>query len=159
MADNHGISAERDAFNSVGVGLYRLMQNGDSKIVYLASMTAPVTYERVRAFNPDGRLASTEGPFRSVRIPSELSEALGQLRAASSRTGTGTWFSAIIAVNADGSASAEYNYEREPEWDAPVDPIAYLTDHEKFPRDEVHQPKWLQQKLAEGRARLAARER
>lgn len=158
MAES-GISAERDAFNSVGVGLYRLMQNGDSKIVYLASMTAPVSYERVRAFNPDGRLTAAEGSFRSVRIPSELSEALGQLRAASSRTGTGTWFSAIITVNADGSASAEYNYDQEPEWDAPVDPIAYVTDLERYPRDEAHQPEWLKQQLAEGRARLAARDK
>lgn len=147
---------ERDAFHAVAAGLLRLMQDGDSRIVYLASMTAPVTYQRVRAFNPDGRHTAAEGPFRSVRIPSELSAGLGRLRTASSRTSTGTWFSVRITVNADGSATAVYNHDEEPEWDVPVDPIVYVTDQEKFPRDESHQPEWLKQRLAEGRARRSS---
>ncbi len=58
----------------------------------------------------------------------------------------------------EGGATAEYNYDSEPEWDVPIDPIAYVTDQEKFPRHEEHQPDWLKQRLAEGRARLADRD-
>ncbi|WP_181064465.1 hypothetical protein [Pseudoclavibacter sp. AY1F1] len=36
--------------------------------------------------------------------------------------------------------------------DAPVDAVAYLTDLEQFPRDEVNQPAWLKAKLVEARA-------
>ena len=64
-----------------------------------------------------------------------------------------------LRANADGSATAEYNYDEEPKWDVPVDPIAYVTDQDAFPRDEAHQPEWLKLKLAEGRARLAARDK
>ena len=64
--------------------------------------------------------------------------------------GLGTWFSAVIRVDRNGVVDATFNYDDEPEWDAPVDSIAYLTDQEAFPRDVENQPPWLQQKIAEG---------
>lgn len=155
---NGGLVAEQAAFKSVCKGLFGLMAEGETRIEYLATVLSAVTYERVRSYTPEGPLESPEGRFRSVRIPSDLSRALRRdLRPASYHEGAGTWFSARIIVTAEGSATANYNYDQEPEWDAPVDSIAYVTDQEKFPRDEENQPEWLKQKLSEGRERLASR--
>lgn len=57
-----------------------------------------------------------------------------------------------ITVTVSGSATAEYNYDDEPQWDAPVDPVVYVTDQEEFLCDEDKQPEWLRQQLAEGAA-------
>ncbi|SMG29122.1 hypothetical protein [Agreia pratensis] len=157
MSDETGLYAQKEAFNEVGVLLYRLLGDGDTRIQYVATLLAPVTYEYVDAYNPAGKLESPDGKFRSVRVSTELSKALAELRAASYREGAGTWFSIKITVTAAGAATAEYNYDEEPEWDAPVDSVAYVADQEKFPRDVDKQPEWLKQKLAEGRAALAAR--
>jgi hypothetical protein len=81
-------------------------------------------------------------------VPLEASIALRKLRAASYRDGSGTWFGLRLTVLPDGTAKAEYNYDDEPEWDAPVDPVVYVNDLKKFPRDEEHQPEWLRQKVA-----------
>ncbi|MBF4636302.1 hypothetical protein ITJ38_17975 [Agreia pratensis] len=157
MDDNTGLLAEKDLFNSVGRQLYGLLFAGDTRIEYLSTRLTSVTFERVRAYCPTGSLHSPEGNFRSVRRPRELGQALGGLRAACYREGSGTWFSVRFVVTATGAATAEYNYDEEPEWDAPVDSVAYVADQEKFPRDVDKQPEWLKQKLAEGRAALAAR--
>src|SRR5579859_6302452 len=156
MSETTGLLAERDAFNAVGVALFRLLEEGDEQIEYLASLLAPVTYERVRAFNRAGTLEASEGRFNSVDFPYELSVALRKLRAASYRDGKGTWFSARIVVTPDGAATAEYNYDDEPDFGPEgVDSVAYVNDAKKFPRDEAHQPEWLRQRLAEGRARIS----
>ena len=73
------------------------------------------------------------------------------------RPGVGTWFSAVLRVDRSGSVDGEFNYDEEPEWAAPVDPIAYLTDFEKYPRDIENQPEWLRIKLTEGNERRNAR--
>jgi len=159
MGDNPGISAERDAFNALGVLLYSLLAAGDERIVLGVSATSSTNEQHLRAYNPEGRFESPEGRFNDARGSFELSKAMKALRSAQYRPGAGTWFSARITVNADGSATAEYNYDEEPKWDVPVDPIAYVTDQDVFPRDEAHQPEWLKQKLAEGRVRLAARDK
>ncbi|MEP6478866.1 MAG: hypothetical protein ABJB03_05710 [Rhodoglobus sp.] len=157
MSENAGLIAEQEAFNELGMSLHRLLSDGDERIEYLATVLSPVTYERMRAYNPSGRFESPGGRFNSVDYPYAVSKALRALRAASYRDGVGTWFSARLQVTAAGAATAEYNYDDEPEWDAPVDSIAYVTDQEKFPRDEDKQPDWLKRKLAEGGERIAAR--
>ena len=53
--------------------------------------------------------------------------------------------------------SATFNYDDEPDLGTSLDPVAYVYDAKTFPRDDVHQPEWLKQRIAEGRARLAAR--
>lgn len=43
--------------------MYRLLSQGDTSITYIATMLTAVTHERVRAFNPQGRLESAAGRF------------------------------------------------------------------------------------------------
>ena len=156
MVETLGLQAEQQAFNEVGVALYRLLEEGDDRIEYRASMTAAVQSARILAYNPAGRYETSEGRANSPRESDELSDALGRLREASYRPGAGTWFSVRIVVTSDGAATAEYNYDKEPDFGlGGIDPIAYVTDQEKFPRDETKQPEWLKERLAEGRARIS----
>lgn len=157
MTDQPGIRAEQEAFTELATMLYRLMKPGDTSIEYLVSATSSTDLQQFRAYNPNGKFETPSGRANSVRGSDELSDAMDRLRAASYREGAGTWFSARIVVTAEGGATANYNYDEEPDWDAPVDSIAYVTDQEKFPRDEDNQPEWLKQKLADGRQRLSAR--
>jgi hypothetical protein len=112
--------------------------------------------QHIRAYNPDGRFPSPDGPFNDASGSFELSDAMERLREASYREGSATWFGVRVTVTASGSATAEYNYDDEPRWFAPVDPVVYVRDQEKFPRDEDKQPEWLKQRLAEGRARISS---
>lgn len=155
MADQVGIGAEHEAFTELATMLYRLLSPADTSIEFLVSATEPVNRKRIRAYNPNGKFETPAGRFNSVRGSFELSRAMDRLRAASYREGAGTWFSAQIVVTAESSATANYNYDDEPEWDSPLDPVDYVKDQEKFPRDEDNQPDWLKQKLTEGRERLA----
>lgn len=158
MTDQSGIGAEQEAFTELAKLLYRLLKPGDTSIEYVVSATEPVGRHLLAAYNAGGKHSSPDGPFNDVPEASiELSDAMDRLRAASYREGAGTWFSARIVVTAEGGATAKYNYDEEPEWDSPLDPIAYVTDQAKFPRDVENQPEWLKQKLAEGRERLASR--
>ncbi|RZU64136.1 hypothetical protein EV379_0430 [Microterricola gilva] len=159
MSDVSGPWAEREAFNALGVLLYRLLSEGDERIELSVSATVATSSPDLLAFNPAGRYPTPSGRANSVRGSVELWQAIDTLRAAHYKPQLGTWFSAHITVGADGSATAECNYDAEPEWEVPIDPIAYVTDLEAFPRDEAHQPEWLKQKLVEGRARLAARDK
>lgn len=94
------------------------------------------------------------GELDSVRRPREFDvRLLSNLRTAMYQEGLGTWFSAVFRVDRDGQVDATFNYDDEPEWDAPIDPIAYLTDQEVFPRSVENQPPWLQEKIAEGMKR------
>jgi len=156
---SNGLIGGQVAFDELGVSLFRLLSSGDERVEYLGSVLSSVTYERVRAYNPDGKFDSPNGRFNSIRLPYKVSKLSRALRSANYRAGAGTWFSIRLTVTAAGAATAGYNYDSEPEWDVPVDPIAYVTDQEKFPRDEDKQPDWLKQKLTEGRARIADRDR
>jgi len=69
--------------------------------------------------------------------------------------GTGTWFSMELAVTDAGKVSTNFNYDDDPVFDPPIDPIAYAVDQDKFPRDPEHQPEWLRDRIAEGEARRA----
>ena len=157
MSNAGGLIAEQAPFQQLGAAMFRLLREGDERIEYLATVLSPVTYERMRAYSAAGKLDSRMGRFDSIRRPRDLSALLETLREATYRDGLCTWFSVKIAVTSAGGATAEYNYDDEPEWDAPVDPVSYVKDLEKFPRDEDKQPAWLEKKLAGGRAKLAAR--
>lgn len=154
----NGPAEAATAFNALGVLLFQLLSPGDERIELSVSSTVSTSAPDLLAYNPAGQYAEPAGRANSVDGSFELWDAVEALRAASYREDAGTWFSARISVDAGGSATAEYNYDDEPEWDAPIDSIAYVTDLERFPRDDAHQPEWLRAKLAEGRERLAARE-
>ena len=150
-----GLVAERDALNVLAVHLHRLISPGDDRVELLASVTAVVNEQHIRAYHPEGRFSSPDGPFNDASGSYELSKAMKRLREASYREGSGTWFGVRVTVTASGSVTAACNYDDEPPWFAPVDPVVYVRDQEKFPRDEDKQPEWLKQRLAEGLARIA----
>ncbi|WP_415855654.1 hypothetical protein [Sinomonas sp. G460-2] len=107
------------------------------------------------ALNPNGRYEGPEGRVNEIHLSRELRDKLKDLRSACYRENEGTWFSARIEVAEFGNLAAEFNYDDEPEWDAPPDPVAYVNDFEVFPRDEAHQPEWLKKQLAEGNKKIA----
>ena len=149
MVESTGLVAEQQALDALVDAVRGELSPGDERLVLLASSVAPTSFLRLRAINPDGQLEADGERFNSVSIPIEASIAIRKLRAASYRDGSGTWFGVRLTVHADGTAKAEYNYDDEPEWDAPVDPVVYVNDLKKFPRDEEHQPEWLRRKVAE----------
>lgn len=152
MADSAGLLAEQEALDTLSEAVHSAMSTADERLVLLVSMVAPTSYERLRAFTPDGRLQDGGERYNSVEVPIEATIALRELRVASYRDGVGTWFGLKLTVASDGTTRAEYNYDDEPEWDAPVDPVVYLTDLKKFPRDDGNQPEWLRQKVADANA-------
>ncbi|MGO2750329.1 MAG: hypothetical protein ACTIA6_09790 [Pseudoclavibacter sp.] len=158
MNAEQGFFAEKIASDDLARALAGQLRQGDEAMVMLCSALAPVSLEQTRAIRPDARAVSDGVHYESLRTPDSVSDARRALRAASYRDGAGTWFSAKFTVTAAGAFTAEYNYNDEPEWDVPVDSIAYVTDQKHFPRDEEHQPEWLKAKLAEGRVRIAERD-
>lgn len=158
MSEPSGLVSESSALEAAGAALARLLKPGDTKIVYSLLATTAVTEARVMAFNPGGRYSTPEGRANSPRLTAEVGDAVRALRGACYRPGAGTWFGAVLTVTAAGDVSAEYDYDDEPAWGSPLDPIAYVTDAKTFPRDAEHQPPWLAELLAEGEARIAVRD-
>ena len=152
LSEPTGLVAEQEAFDAVSRTVHGAIGPGDQRLVLLVSIVAPTSYQRLRAFNPDGSLRAAGERFNSVRVPLEATIALKTLRAASYREGVGTWFGLELTVMPDGTARAVYNYDDEPEWDAPVDSVVYQADLNKFPREEQHRPAWLKQTLVEAEA-------
>ncbi|SEM68583.1 hypothetical protein [Cryobacterium luteum] len=160
MSEPSGLFAEQEAFNTVGSILFGLLVDGDERIEYRSSMTVAGVASKVMAFNPAGRLEAPSGRYNTPDTPYALDRAFKVLRQACYRPGAGTWFSVLVVVQASGAASVEYNYDREVDFSlGGIDPISYVTDQEKFPRNVDQQPEWLKLRLAEGRARLAARDK
>ncbi|MGW9630834.1 hypothetical protein ACWGST_09025 [Agromyces sp. NPDC055520] len=79
---------------------------------------------------------------------SEAKSLARQLRSAMYQPGKGTWYTMELVVTNDLAVTTRFDYDGEPAFTAPgVDPIAFATDLEKFPRDEAHRPDWLQRHL------------
>lgn len=78
-------------------------------------------------------------------------ELAAELRSAMYRPGAGTWFSAKVTVTREGSMDADFDYDNEPRWDEGIPDHWFVTDLEKFPRDEANQPDWLTTKLTAAR--------
>lgn len=151
MNDQGGPIAEREAINRLGKLLYPLLGPGDDRVEFVASVTGSTNEQKIRIFNPGGRFSSSNGAFNDADGSYQLSRAMKELRDAAYKPGSGTWFSIKMVVTATGSATTEYNYDDEPQWDFPVDSAAYVRDQEKYPRDANMMPRWLKQKLQEGR--------
>lgn len=149
MPDETGLLAERDAIESLARLVHGAIPEGFSTGILRVSSLAPTSLLSLEVRDEAGRKDSvrTRGPFAAQ------AEAL---RALMYRPEVGTWFSFEMTVTTSGSVTTRFNFDDEPEWDVPVDPVAYLVDQEKFPRDEAHQPDWLRARLAEGRERRAA---
>ncbi|WP_415855655.1 hypothetical protein [Sinomonas sp. G460-2] len=145
-----GLFAQGEAFNKVGVELYRLLSPGDERIVLSASSLVSVLQGQILAVNPTGQYATPEGRVNAVTGSEALFLAVRELRETSYQEGLGTWYGLRVEVTPSGGATADYNYDDEPTWDPPVDPEAYVLDQRTFPRDEDERPDWLVERLAQG---------
>ncbi|NMD55857.1 MULTISPECIES: hypothetical protein [Tsukamurella] len=144
FGNSRGIHAQHEAQAALSAAVVQLIPPDATALRITASLLDPVSLYTFDAEADDGSV-------EYVRRPRGLDLGLiRNLRAAMYQDGLGTWFSAVIRVDRSGAVDATFNYDDEPEWDAPVDSIAYLTDQETFPRDVEKQPPWLQEKIAEG---------
>lgn len=90
-----------------------------------------------------------DGTSKPVRPPHQLIDTLKSMRDVMYRPGSGTWFSATITVSQTGGVSADLNYDNEPLWETPIDPVFYVQDLKNYPRDHAAIPDWLRRRLAE----------
>ncbi|HEY3504280.1 MAG TPA: hypothetical protein VGN37_16030 [Actinocatenispora sp.] len=151
MSGEGGLFARQEAQDLLGAEVARYIPSGSAAVVIEISALAPVSSF---LFWSEAR----DGSRESIPMDMDFDTALiARLRQAMYRSGAGTWFSAVVRVDRSGVVDGHFDYDSEPDWDAPVDPIAYLTDAEKYPRDVENQPDWLRAKLAEGYGRRAAR--
>jgi len=149
MSGEFGFFEQQETQTELGRTLYALIPEGAARVVLTVNVLSEVYAAHVGAAHSDGRV-------ESIRIGGRLDFGLcARLREVMYRPGAGTWFSAVIEVTADGAMTSRFNYDDEPEWTAPVSPIAYVSDQERFPRDEANQPEWLKERLAEGREELS----
>ncbi|WP_415855459.1 hypothetical protein [Sinomonas sp. G460-2] len=141
-----------EAQEAMREALLRAVPDGAESLVLRMSILTAVKSGSAVAHFPDG---STKG----VKLGRTLDTAvLDRLREVMYRDGSGTWFSIAVTVTADRGMSAKFNYDDEPDFRQTLDPVAYVNDAKKFPRDEAHQPEWLKQRLAEGRSRFTEKE-
>lgn len=142
-----GLFAQQEAQGALAAAAVGMITDDAVAVVIRTSRTAPTSMNEYYLEKDDGELDSVRRPRDfDVRL-------LSNLRTAMYQEGLGTWFSAVIRVDRDSQVDATFNYDDEPEWDAPIDPIAYLTDQEVFPRSVENQRPWLQEKIAEGMKR------
>ncbi len=142
-----------EAQEAIRQALLRVLPEGAESIALRMSVLAPVMSGTVKASFPDG---SSKGVRLGNRFDDDL---VDRMREAMYRPGSGTWFSVEMTVTAEGDMSAKFDYDNEPDFGlGGVDPVAYVNDAKKFPRDEAHQPAWLKQRMADGRARFTEKE-
>ena len=152
MSEGLGLIGEQEAFDELGQAVRGTLSLGDHRVVLTASMLSPLASQQLFAYNDEGEYEGPEGRYNSVEIPIEATLALRKLRSASYRDGVGTWFGVVAQALPDGRFTTEYDYDNEPTWPHPIDPVTYVNDLKKFPREEQHRPAWLKQKVAEAEA-------
>lgn len=106
---------------------------------------------RIRKLAPWGQfdlvVTRPDGSSEKVMPPRGMGDSIDSLRSAMYRPGAGTWYSATIAVSREGSVTAAFDYDNEPAWSRPAEPIFYAQDLGKYPRDESAIPAWLKAQL------------
>jgi hypothetical protein len=150
MANMSSLTDQQDALEAVRRELVAFLppgnRGGELSGIFLTSTAQIVSH----AYRENGEREGVGGD--SYRLHKEIA----RLRDIMFVPGAGTWFSTNISLDADGHLSSSFDYDSEPDWDtADVDPVAYVNDAKKFPRDEANQPHWLRARLAEGRKRIA----
>lgn len=105
---------------------------------------APYRQEATHITRPSGEI-------EQKLPPREISPLVRELREVMYRPGTGTWFTLTLTISDAGAVDAQFNCDDEPEWSRPTEPVFYLQDMERFPRDEAHTPAWLVKQLELGR--------
>jgi len=149
MAELQGLLAQKVALDEVNALLYGLIGPDDTgAVLTVVGATSNTNQYDISVLNPAGRYEGPDGRCNDAEPPPGLYDAVRRLRAAMFRDGSGTWFSAVFRLTAEGSATAEFDYENEPGWDAAPAPEVYVADLEHFPRDEAHLPPWLKAQIA-----------
>lgn len=149
MAESGGLLEQKEALDDLYALLHAQVGPGDTELqLRVVAITVVTGTIRVLAFNPQGRYETAEGRANSPHLPLEVHGLLKRLRSAMYREGAGTWFSARISVTPGGSATAEFDYDSEPQWDVELAPRDYVADLARFPRDADHMPAWLTARLA-----------
>ena len=144
MVESGNPMLEYEAFQRVGKLLFSLPSPDDDSVELIVSMLGNVALANIFAYGDNGQNQTLKG----FRVTDEMWDAIVELRRTHYREGSGTWFSAKIVIDLDGS-TASYNYDEEPIFgDTPIDSSEYAIDQELYPRIESKQPDWLKNKLA-----------
>lgn len=121
VGNGRRLVAQQEAQPALAAAAVGMITADAVAVVIRTSRTAPTSMNEYYLEKDDGELE-----LDSVRRPREFDvRVLSNLRTAMYQEGLGTWFSAVIRVDRDGQVDATFNYDDEPEWDAPIDPIAY----------------------------------
>ena len=120
MSDPHAVpygdpEAARRLTEDIGRELYALLPVEAQDIKYTVCAVAPTTLEFAE-------WRTADGSKHPVRVSDHLTALAAQLRSAMYRPGAGTWFTAELTVTSAASMDAHFDYDNEPEWDAPVPP-------------------------------------
>jgi hypothetical protein len=105
---------------------------------------ATLTWSAVVGGGALASLSAVDGEGRSVRsdLPDGLGGPCGRLKNGMYRPGAGTWFTMTFELSADGSYTAGFDYDGEPEMAGYI-PEHFLKEVARFPRDPEHVPDWL----------------
>lgn len=115
-----------------------------TELRYEISSLAPYSQDLTYITLPSGEVLQKFPPRGIIELADELREVMY-------RPGKGTWFSAVFTITAAGAVDAQFNFDDEPEWSRPTEPVFYVQDLERFPRDESAIPEWLAKQLVLGR--------
>ena len=132
----------------IGIALTEIAPPGWDLVDLRASMTVGTQQLHLLALLKDGREAAVSELPEDVHR--QIIEAMAELRRLLYRPDEGTWFSMRLSAKPD-TYSVAYDYYHEPPWEPPLEPEMYLRDFEAFPRDLIHRPFWLLDKLREAR--------
>ncbi|WP_116247599.1 hypothetical protein [Nocardiopsis sp. FIRDI 009] len=100
-----------------------------------------------------GGTLTVTGPEGEHRTgpPPRLRPAMAALRSASHVPGRGTWFRAELVLERSSGWRITYDRDGEPDFALPPPAFSYALDARYFPRDPVHTPPWLGERLRAAR--------
>lgn len=106
---------------------------------------AHLTYRSVSTMGePQTVFELSDGSKKAVVVKGfDLRRAFTALRRTMYQPGKGTWFTARFTLTREGHFSTDFDFDGEPQWQAPVGAEAYARDLEEFPRTPENTPEWL----------------
>lgn len=130
------IEQAQEALEKVGAGILRAApDNGWSVAQLHLTGAARMLETRLVVIGADG------AEDRTREVDNDTMRTCHQLRKAMYREGSGTWYNAVIAVDANRELDSSYDYDSAPLGGQAVSELL-LDDQIKFPRDDEHLPDW-----------------
>jgi hypothetical protein len=133
------------ALREAGSGVLAAAPDGWTELRFRLDATAELLSNKFEATLEDGSTVH-------LSAPDPPRKKLQELRARMYEQGKGTWFTARYVIVRPGRYSVDFDYDNEPDFGMPIDPLTYLNDLKYFPRDDEHVPDWLRQRVEEARA-------